>query len=168
VATPFLGEVRIFSFGFAPKGWAVCAGQLLPINQFQALFSLLGTQYGGDGATNFALPNLRGRIALHAGAALVQGQAFGEESHKLSVSEMPAHSHALQGSTNAANTPAPTGNVLATTGSALYAAGTAGGLVTLNPQSVTTTGSGVPHENRQPFLTLNVCIALVGIFPTRN
>jgi microcystin-dependent protein len=143
----------------------LCNGQLLPINQNQALFSLLGTTYGGDGQTTFALPNLRGRVALHIGSGLIQGENLGEEAHTLTISEMPAHSHALQGTTNNANQPVPTGNLLATVGN-VYT--TAQNLTTINPASVGNAGGSQPHTNMQPYLVLNFCIALQGIFPSRN
>ena len=170
MSTPFLSEVRIFSFNFAPKGWAMCNGQLLAINQNQALFSLLGTTYGGDGRVNFGLPNLQGRTAMHAGAGHVLGERGGEESHTLSSSEMPAHLHlasadAVNGDATAAN---PT-NTLPANNPAIpkYSAGSST-MVAMAPQMVTSVGGSQPHENRQPFLALNFCIALQGIFPTQN
>ena len=168
MATPYLSEIKIFSFNFAPRGWAFCNGQLLPINQNQALFSLLGTTYGGNGVTTFALPNLQGRVPLHVGSGFSLGQVGGEEAHTLLSTEMASHTHVMEGSSATASTTSPVGNVLASgAGVAPYAA-SGGGNVGLNPGALTTVGGGQPHENRQPYLTLNVCIALQGIFPSRN
>jgi microcystin-dependent protein len=166
----FIGEVRVFPFNFAPRSWAMCNGQLLPIAQNQALFSLLGTQYGGDGRTTFALPDLRGRLAVNRGSGFVQGQSGGEESHTLLQSEMPQHVHAMTGRSVSANVSAPTNNSLPAVPSAsvgaVYATGAPGG--TLAPASVSNVGGSQPHSNVQPYLTLNFCIALAGIFPPRN
>jgi len=167
MAEPFLGEVKLVSFNFAPKGWALCNGQLLPINQNQALFSILGTTYGGNGTTNFALPNLQGRTPAHPGPSLVQlGASGGVESVTLTTSQIPAHNHLL-GSVNQATGEAPIGNVFAAKqrrGVDFYAAPPAN--VPINSQDVV--GQSQPHENRQPFLALNFVIALQGIFPSRN
>ncbi len=167
MADPFLSELRIMSFVFAPKGWALCNGQLLPINQNQALFSLLGTTYGGDGRVNFALPDLRGRTPIHTGGQIgaLLGQRAGEATHTLTSSEMPTHTHIAQGSNNDGDNVIPTGNVLGVV-AGLY--GPSAALTSLNPASVTNVGGSQPHENRQPFLTLNFCIALQGIFPSPN
>jgi microcystin-dependent protein len=165
VATPFLGEVRIVSFGFAPKGWAVCNGQVLPINQNQALFSLLGTMYGGDGRTNFALPNLQGRVPIHLGGGFIQGQNGGEQNHTLTIQEQPMHEHVAQGTTTNADSPLPGGNLL---GAANNMYTPAANLTPLHPSSIANAGGGQPHENMQPYLTLNFCIALQGIFPSPN
>ena len=164
MGTPYLGEIRIFSFNFPPKGWAFCNGQLLPINQNQALFSILGTTYGGNGQTNFALPNLQGRVPVHAGNGIVLGQSSGESTHTLITTEMPAHSHTPAGSSTPANLGVPTGN-LWVTGNAAYnpTANTS-----MNPASILNIGGGQPHENMSPYLTLNICIALQGIFPSQN
>ena len=182
MSTPFLGELRIVSFNFAPKGWAMANGQFLPINQNQALFSLLGTMYGGNGQTTFALPDLRGRIPMHVGDGNTQGQAMGQEFHTITQSEMPAHNHALMANTTTApntnsNTAvAGTSTLGQTIGSpptganfslSLYTP-TLTNLTSLAPQSVGNTGGSQPHENRQPWTTLNVIIALQGIFPSRN
>jgi microcystin-dependent protein len=167
MAEPFLAEIRIMSFGFAPKGWALCNGQLLPINQNQALFSLLGTEFGGDGRVNFALPNLQGRVPIHTGGQIggVVGQNGGETSHTLSIPEMTGHTHLGQGSNNPGDNVIPTGNVFAVV-AGLYGSPTS--LASLQPATVTNTGGSQPHENRQPFLNLTFCIALQGIFPSRN
>ena len=169
MSSPFIGEIRIFAFTFAPKGWAQCNGQVLAISQNQALFALLGTMYGGDGITTFALPNLQGRVPAHIGgaAAIAQGQALGAEVHTLSQSEMAAHTHPFGAITAAAATDSPADALPAATGSPLYASGQSPS-VTLSPQMIGLTGGGQPHENRQPFLVLNVCIALTGIFPSRS
>ena len=167
MAEPFLSEIRIFSFNFAPKGWALCNGQLLPINQNQALFSLLGTTYGGDGRVNFALPDLRGRAQLHMGNGHTLGEKGVEQAHTISISELPAHVHSVSATSATGNTPVPTNDILADTPSQVYAP-PAGGLTPLTPQTLTSTGGTQPHENMQPFLTLSFCIALQGIFPSQN
>ncbi len=173
MATPFLAEIKIMSFNFAPQGWAMCNGQLLPINQNQALFSLLGTMYGGNGQTNFALPDLRGQTPLHVGGSFnVQGQRGGEQAHTLSQAEMPLHTHPLNASNTQADQatlvtpPNNTPNILAAVAGAQYAA--ASSLTPLDPSTVTNAGGSQAHLNMQPFLTLTFCIALQGIFPSRN
>jgi microcystin-dependent protein len=171
MAEPFLSEIRIFSFSYAPQGWALCNGQLLPINQNQALFSLLGTTYGGDGRVNFALPDLRGRVPFHFdNSGFVLGQKAGEEAHTLTQSEMPAHLHAIAPGNNATNATAtqgaPTGNFWANSGKSVYT--TSQFNASMGAGTVSNVGGSQPHENRSPFLTLNFCIALQGIFPSRN
>lgn len=172
MAEPFLAEIRIMSFNFAPRGWAACNGQLLPINQNQALFSLLGTTYGGDGRVNFALPDLQGRVPTHFGNGLGQGQRGGEQAHTLTQSELPAHTHAVRATSDVARLQAPTNALLAQAPINVYSNTTlTGGVETLtvmNPAAVTTVGGSQPHLNMQPYLTLNVCIALQGIFPSQN
>ena len=169
MAEPFLGEMRIVSFGFAPKGWALCNGQLLPINQNQALFALLGTTYGGDGRVNFGLPNLQGRAPVHAGGDIVLGESDGEENHTLTLAELPTHGHAL-----ASNNQATTGDPSSGGGAVLaYKRRFGINAYTAPPGSITLKGQGTaggsqPHSNMQPYLTLNVIIALQGIFPSRN
>jgi microcystin-dependent protein len=165
MAEPFLAEIRIMSFGFAPKGWALCNGQLLPINQNQALFSLLGTTFGGDGRVNFALPNLQGNVPIHVGSGHTLGERGGEQAHTLSISEIPTHAHSFLASPANATTPIPTNDVLAAANN-LYAAAT--NLTSLNPASVTNVGGSQAHLNMQPFLVLNFSIALQGIFPSPN
>jgi microcystin-dependent protein len=160
----FLSEIRIMSFAFAPQGWALCNGQLLPINQNQALFSLLGTTFGGDGRVNFALPDLRARTPIHTGSGHTLGERGGEQAHTLSIAELPTHTHVLGGTSNAGATPIPTGAVLADSPSQLYASPS--NLTALDAGSVTNTGGSQAHLNMQPFLVLNFCIALVGIFPS--
>jgi microcystin-dependent protein len=164
---PFLAEIKIFSFNFAPKGWAMCNGQLLSISQNQALFSLLGTTYGGDGQTTFALPNLQGRTPVHFGNGIVLGERAGEEAHTLVNSEMPLHTHPASGVSANGDAPVPTGAILAAETTAMYAP-PAANLVALDPASITAIGGSQPHNNMQPFLTLNFCIALQGIFPSRS
>jgi len=163
MAEPFLSEVRIMSFVFAPKGWALCNGQLLPINQNQALFSLLGTTFGGDGRVNFALPDLRGRTPIHVGSGHTLGERGGEQAHTLSIAEIPTHVHVLQGKNANAATNDPT-NASFANATALYHLPT--GLTALQPATVTNTGGSQAHLNMQPFLTLSFCIALQGIFPS--
>src|SRR5215207_7920775 len=163
---PFLAEIRIMSFNFAPRGWALCNGQLLPINQNQALFSLLGTMYGGNGQTTFALPDLRGRTPLHMGAGYTEGQAAGQEAHTITLSEMPAHNHFVQATSAQGNTDDPSGNLLATTNAAKF--GGFANLTTLQPSTITNAGGSQAHENRQPFLVLYMVIALQGVFPSQN
>jgi microcystin-dependent protein len=168
MAEPFLSEIRIFSFGFAPKGWALCNGQLLPINQNQALFSLLGTTYGGDGRVNFALPNLQGQVPIHVGQGHTLGEKGGQQAHTLSIAELPTHTHTLNGSSASAAQPVPTGGVLATTAATdpIYAAPAS--LVSMFPGALANVGGSQAHLNMQPFLVLNFCIALQGIFPSPN
>ena len=166
MAEPFLSEIRIMSFGFAPKGWALCNGQLLPINQNQALFSLLGTTFGGDGRVTFGLPSLQGRTPIHVGSGHTLGEQGGEQAHTLSVAELPTHTHVLKGSSTPAETNAPTTS--AYLGIVNNAYGPASNLVALSPASVTNAGGSQPHPNMQPFLTLGFCIALQGIFPSPN
>lgn len=165
MSTPFLGELRWVSFNFAPKGWAMCNGQLLPINQNQALFSVLGTTYGGDGRVNFALPNLEGRVAMSQGSGHTLGERGGEEAHTLIVSELPAHIHFASASTANADTALVAGTLLAAAANVYTSAAN---LTSLIPATVSITGGSQPHENRQPFLTLTCIIALQGIFPSQN
>ena len=165
MAEPFLSEIRIMSFGFPPKGWALCNGQLLPINQNQALFSLLGTTYGGNGQTNFALPDLRGQVPIHFGAGRNLGEKAGEQAHTLTMAEMPQHPHVLQASSLDGNSALTSGNVLATAAN-VYAA--PGSLTTIQPATVGNAGGSQAHNNLMPYLTLSFCIALQGIFPSRN
>lgn len=165
MGTPFLAEIRIMSFNFAPRGWALCNGQLLPINQNQALFSLLGTFYGGNGTVNFALPNLQGRIPIHVGNGHTQGEAAGTPTVTLLTSNLPQHTHFASATSVNGTTATPTNNVLA---SYLNGYGPVAAPTTLAPDELSLIGGSQAHENRQPFLTLNFCIALQGIFPSRN
>lgn len=177
---PFLGEILIVPFNFAPKGWAKCEGQLFPINQNQALFSLLGTQYGGNGQTNFALPDFRGRLPVHQGAAYIPGQKVGQEAVTLTINTIPAHVHAVSGlslscSSVAATLRTPAGNVPARESSGVTAVYSSNANAAMSAQAITgfvptlaLTGGSQPHENLAPFLTLTFIIALQGIFPSRN
>ena len=166
MAEPFLAEIRIFSFNFPPNGWALCNGQLLPINQNQALFSLLGTTYGGNGQTTFALPNLRGRTPLHVGSGHTQGEAAGQTAVTITQQTMPQHLHFLNASTSAADAVLPGGNVFAVSPQQAYTA--PANFTPMEPTSVTNVGGNQPHTNMMPYLVLNFCIALQGIFPSRN
>ena len=166
MAEPFLSELRLMSFNFAPKGWAMCNGQILPINQNQALFSLLGTTFGGDGRVNFALPDLRGRAPIHVGSGHTLGERGGEQAHTLSIAELPEHAHVLNGTATEGNTTNPNGSLLANATVASYTPPQS--LVALNPASVTNVGGSQAHLNMQPFLILTFCIALQGIFPSPN
>lgn len=170
MSTPYLGEIRQTAFAFAPRGWALCDGQLLPINQNQALFAILGTTYGGNGQTNFALPDLRGRSPAHVSPSLPLGSRVGEEAHTLSTNELPPHTHTLQGSTDLASTSLPAGNVVASKGRGgkdIYAPG-GSPAQPLSPQAIAPTGGNQPHNNMQPFSTVNFIIAMQGIFPSRS
>jgi microcystin-dependent protein len=168
MAEPFMSEIRIMSFGYAPRGWALCNGQLLPINQNQALFSLLGTTFGGNGQTNFALPDLRGNTPIHVGKGHTLGEKGGEQAHTLSIAELPTHTHVVNATNTdvpANRTSIPTNNFLGPVNN-LYAA--SGNFTTFDPQTVANVGGSQAHLNMQPFLTLSFCIALTGIFPSPN
>jgi microcystin-dependent protein len=165
LAEPFLSEIRLMSFSFAPKGWALCNGQLLPINQNQALFALLGNTFGGDGRVNFALPDVRGRTPIHVGSGHILGEKAGEQAHTLTISEIPQHPHGLNAASDNAAIDTPGGNLLAS-GANQYLNPPPS--TTLVPSSVSNTGGSQAHLNMQPFLTLTFCIALQGIFPSPN
>ncbi|MGJ0486817.1 MAG: phage tail protein [Methylomicrobium sp.] len=171
MAEPFLSEIRLMSFQFAPKGWALCNGQLLPINQNQGLFSLLGTTFGGDGRVNFALPDLRGRVPIHVGSGHTLGERGGEQAHTLTIAELPEHTHVLNASSAVGNSVNPrfgtVGHVLAQDPGNAYSPSLQNGAA-LNAGSVVNAGGSQAHLNMQPFLTLNFCIALQGIFPSPN
>ena len=169
MSEPFLSEIKIVSFNFPPKGWALCNGQLLPINQNQPLFALLGTTYGGNGQTNFALPNLRGQVPIHVGNGHTLGEAAGSTSVTVNIQQLPTHTHFLQGVSADANNKSPLNALLARSASAnAYAQANAGGLVAFPPDAVSSVGGSQPHNNMMPYLTLNFIIALQGIFPSQN
>src|SRR4051794_38138041 len=165
MSDPFIGEIKVISFNYPPKGWAFCNGQLLPINQNQALFSILGTMYGGNGQTNFALPNMQGRMPISWGQSYNVGQTGGEVAHTLTINEMPAHNHPGMGSSTATG-PSPNATV--------WAPNSSGNQYTPVPNTgmsaaaISNFGGSQPHENQAPYLVLNFVIALVGIFPSRN
>jgi len=165
MAEPFLSEIRIMSFGFSPRGWATCDGQLLPINQNQALFSLLGTTFGGDGRVNFGLPDLRGRAPIHNGNGHTLGERGGAQAHTVSISEIPTHTHIASGAADNGDSVLPSGNLLGAAAN-LYSAPAS--LTSLIPTTVANVGGSQAHLNMQPFLTLNFSIALQGIFPSPN
>lgn len=169
MSEPFLAEIRIVSFNFAPRGWAFCNGQILPINQNQALFSLLGTTYGGDGRVNFALPDLRGRASIHFDNSSIQlGQRAGEENHTLTVPEIPSHQHQTKiVNADGTNIPPPTPSISKSKIEQRFST-VSPGSVAMNPSSISNSGGGQAHNNMQPSLVLNYCIALQGIFPSRN
>jgi microcystin-dependent protein len=169
MAEPFLGEIRMMSFNYAPtsQGWAMCNGQLLPINQNQALFSLLGTTFGGNGQTNFALPDLRGQTPIHVGQGHALGQKGGEQAHTLSIPEIPTHIHVASANNVPPTAPGPSTHMLSqSAGSNLY--GTPSNLQPMDPSAVSNVGGSQPHLNMQPFLVLTFAIALQGIFPSAN
>ena len=173
MSEPFLSEIRIMSFNYAPRGWAMCNGQLLPINQNQPLFALLGTTYGGNGQTTFALPDLRGSVPLHEGSGHTLGEKAGEQAHTLTLNELPQHIHdfssntCVQSATANATAGAPTSNYWANSGRAAYSTGGVS-LGAMSPQAVSNIGGSQAHTNMQPYLVLNFCIALQGIFPSQN
>ena len=169
MAEPFLSEIRMMSFGFPPKGWALCNGQLLPINQNQGLFSLLGTTYGGDGRVNFGLPDLQGRVPIHMGSGHTLGERGGEQGHTLSISEIPTHTHTMNGTSNAAvagTNPGNTALLAVASGDNIYA--DALNLQALAPNAIANVGGSQAHLNMQPFLVINFSIALQGIFPSQT
>jgi microcystin-dependent protein len=176
VSSPFVAEIRIFPYNFAPLNWAFCQGQMLPISQNTALFSLLGTTYGGNGSTTFALPNLQGVVPMHfnQGPGLtphVEGETGGSSTVTLNGQQMPAHAHTLQAFAGRGGSPAdsPANSVLTpSTGVDVYDPGTGGTLSAMNPNAIALIGGGQPHNNLMPYLTLNFCIALTGIYPTRS
>ncbi|WP_349263053.1 phage tail protein [Longimicrobium sp.] len=170
MSEPFLSEIKVVSFNFPPKGWALCNGQFLPINQNQALFALLGTTYGGNGQTTFALPNLRGRLPIHMGNGHILGEAAGSTGVTVTIQQLPTHSHFLNASASDGNLPVPfannQGNLLAREVDQVY--GPAANLSPVAASTVTSVGGSQPHNNMMPYLTLNFIIALQGIFPSRN
>ena len=180
MGTPFLGEIKIISWNFAPQAWAFANGQFLPINQNQALFSLYGTQYGGNGQTTFAIPDLRGKVPLHQGSGFTLGQTAGQNAHTVTMSEMPAHTHFLMADAATAalsnsNTPAAGNSIGQTIGVPSQGSNFAVQIYSTNnpsgqmaPQTVSFVGGNQPHENRQPYLCLNMIVALQGVFPSQN
>lgn len=168
MAEPFLSEIRMMSFDFPPKGWALCNGQLLPINQNQALFSLLGTTFGGDGRVNFGLPDLRARTPIHVGSGHTLGERGGEQAHTLSIAELPQHVHVANATSAAATSPAPSPTMLLSPSTPQNLYGPATNLGAMSPASISNTGGSQAHLNMQPFLTVSFCIALQGIFPSQT
>jgi microcystin-dependent protein len=177
MAEPFLSEIRIFSFNFAPKGWALCNGQLLPINQNQALFSLLGTTYGGNGQTNFALPNLQGKTPIHEGNGHTLGETAGSYAVTLNIQQLPTHPHTftknscVDSATANANVGDPTGAYWANDGKTAYSTQDPNNPINtgaMHPSTVSNVGGSQAHTNTQPYLVLNFCIALQGIFPSQT
>lgn len=162
----FVGEIKLFSFAGVPNGWALCNGQLLQINTNQALYSLLGTTYGGDGIRTFALPDLRGRVPVHVGNGVTIGQKAGQETHMLTLNEMPKHNHTVTASSDNASLKVPTGNVWGKSSDTVYSVNEPN--TNMNAQALSTSGNSQPHQNMQPYSVANYCIALVGIYPPRN
>ena len=167
MAEPFLSEIRIMSFVFPPKGWALCDGQLLPINQNQPLFALLGTTFGGDGRVNFALPDLRSRVPIHVGPAFALGQTGGAETVTLTTSQIPAHSHVPQCQSGTGNLGDPTGGVWAQPGTGTDYSNAAPSLI-MDPAAIGPAGGSQPHDNMVPFLVINFILSLFGIFPSQT
>lgn len=172
MSEPFLAEIRIVGFNFAPRGWAFCDGQILPINQNQSLYSLIGTIYGGDGRTSFALPDMRSRTPIHTGSSgganHPEGQKSGEETHTLTAAEMPPHKHVLSASVSNADSDSPSGTSWGKSKENLYSSFTAANSQNMAANLLSNAGGGQAHENMQPFLAMNFCIALQGLFPSRN
>ncbi len=167
MADPFMGELKIVSFNFPPKGWAFCNGQLLPINQNQALFALFGTTFGGDGRTTFGLPDMRGRVGVGQGAGITLGERAGQASHSVTISELPIHTHTAQVQPANASTGTPNNNLLAGAPSFAYR-NNLSNLVNLVAGTIGNTGGSQAHDNTQPYLVLNVIVALQGIFPSQS
>ena len=165
MSEPYVGEIRIVGFNFAPNGWALCNGQLLSISDNDVLFNLIGTTYGGDGITTFALPDLQGRLPVHQGNSHVIGEHAGSEYVTLTNDELPSHAHHVQGTSAAATSKAPAGNFLAASARSIYGGGS---LVSMHSASIGTTGSGQPHNNMQPFLCASFVISLFGVYPSQT
>lgn len=168
MSEPFLAEIRMVGFNFAPRGWAFCDGQIMPINQNQSLYTLLGTTYGGDGRTSFALPDLRGRTPIHVGEGYSEGNKGGEETHTLSISEIPQHKHTVNASHDNATSISPSGRSLAGARENTYSAYDAVNAVAMANGFLSNTGGSHAHQNMQPYTTVNFCIAIQGLFPSRN
>jgi len=170
MSEPFLSEIKIVSFNFPPKGWALCNGQLLPINQNQALFALLGTTYGGNGQTNFALPNLRGRLPIHMGNGHTLGEAAGSTAVTVNLQQLPTHTHVAVGVSDIADLQTPVGNFIAAVDTAVFESIYAdpSAFLSMAAGGVSSVGGSQPHNNMMPYLVLNFIIALQGIFPSRN
>ncbi len=167
MAQPYVGEIRMFAGNFAPAGWMFCEGQLLPISENETLFQLIGTTYGGDGQSTFALPDLRGRIPLHFGNGFTLAETGGVETVTLTVSQIPSHSHPLLASTGPGGANAPAGNVTGESAAVkIYVADVAGG--SFSPQAMSSTGGSQPHNNFQPYLCVDFIISLFGIFPSQT
>jgi microcystin-dependent protein len=168
MSTPFMGEIKIISWNFAPQGWAFCNGQFLPINQNQALFSLFGTMYGGNGQTTFALPDLRGQVPMHVGNGHTQGEKGGQSSHTISIQELPAHIHFANVADVVSSSGAPSNARLVSQAQGANVYSPPSNLQAMAPNALGNTGGSQAHENRQPYLALNFIVALQGIFPSRN
>lgn len=166
MAQPYVGEIRLFAGNFAPAGWMFCEGQLLPISEYETLFNLIGTTYGGDGQSTFALPDLRGRVPVHFGNGFVLAETGGAEAITLTPSQIPAHSHALLASTDIAGSSSPSGNVFGQAAAKIYRNGSAS--VALSAQAMSSTGGTQPHNNFQPYLCVDFIISLFGIFPSQT
>ncbi len=166
MAQPYVGEIRMFAGNFAPAGWMFCEGQLLPISEFETLFNLIGTTYGGDGQSTFALPDLRGRLPVHMGSGFVIGQAGGEETVTLATSQIPAHSHVPQANTGMGSQASPAGNVWANSTNLPYS--TSAPSATMDPAAVGLAGGSQPHDNMVPYLCINFIISLFGIYPAQS
>ncbi len=164
---PFVGEIAVVAFNFEPVGWAFCDGSLLPISEYETLFNLIGTTYGGNGQTNFALPDLRGRTAIHQGHGYIIGQNGGEETVTLNINQMPAHIHVVQGTSSLGSSPSPSGNVWAAQ-SRLDIYSSAEPFVQMAGGALSSAGSGLPHDNQSPYLVMNYIISLFGIYPSQN
>ena len=167
MAQPYVGEIRMFAGNFAPAGWQLCEGQLLPISENETLFQLIGTTYGGDGQSTFALPDLRGRVPVHQGSGMILAESGGVETVTLTVNQIPSHGHPFLGSTDLSATTSPTGQVLASSGvGGIFPYGTDAPQTSLAPASVSAVGGSQPHDNFQPYLCINFIISLFGIFPS--
>jgi len=166
MSEPYVGEIRLFGFGTVPRGWARCDGQVLQINTNQVLYSILGATYGGNGTSTFALPDLRGRVPVHVSSSIKLGQKDGEETHVLTTNEMPAHTHVVNGSSESATLKVATGSVWGASTNNIYSVNQLN--TNMSAQALSTSGNSQPHQNMQPYSVANYCIALVGIYPSRN